>query len=278
MRHNFKGTSDLDNLRQGETSTTVMDYPVYLLAPDGPGPYDEATIAYGYADKPAESLGKFAYGTDDLKDVDPEANTFDVGDALAFYTARVAYYVKLRSSPETFPTPEVYLAGMTQTLTHLRRFVNASTAERSAKAFEQILAIAAAPAQEATPPAPPTPLSVLSALYTKVDRLIAFSALTSKAPDGESTKAYRPLTGDQVAKVAAVLGKVLSDAAGREPIDLRKAALKGLVDLKDVRAYQVLEAAAKEMAPLASAPASSDEQVAKKELAILVAKAVASYY
>src|SRR5262249_31635523 len=51
LRHNFKSTTDLKNIAQGQYCATVMEYLPPMQAPSVPQGYDYAAIGYGYDGK-----------------------------------------------------------------------------------------------------------------------------------------------------------------------------------------------------------------------------------
>ena len=182
LRHNFKGSADLAHLAQGESSTSVMDYLPDLTTPDAPGAYDVAAIQFGYGNKPSDVMGDLFYGTDENQGHDPDVNTFDAGDPLAFYLEEARNLRRAGGGGL-----EEFKSSLGDTLKHLRYFVNHSAPDRSARAFDGLLASLTRQGDGAK---------------VKAERALAKAVLNAAAPpkkgdDDEEPAPYQPLTQAQ---------------------------------------------------------------------------------
>jgi hypothetical protein len=124
LRHNFKSTTDLKNLEQGHYCATVMEYLPPMQAPMSPKGYDYATIAYGYEGQvPAEYNKPYAYATDEDQRTDPDCNTYDLGEPLAYLTKHFKHIRRARPTLTQDGDPGIYLSLLVSAVSPLPKFL-----------------------------------------------------------------------------------------------------------------------------------------------------------
>ncbi|MFC1745948.1 zinc-dependent metalloprotease [Candidatus Riflebacteria bacterium] len=138
LRHNFKGSADLENIEDGKHTTTVMEYNPGNTGLSRPGPYDIAAIAYIYNGVSSYYEGKnLLFGSDEMQTTDPEVNTFDLGDPLVHFTN---YFARLKMARDRLTLPDdTYLAIVLDTLKNIRLYVNHQYPAKGQKAFTYLL-------------------------------------------------------------------------------------------------------------------------------------------
>ncbi|MBI4861308.1 MAG: zinc-dependent metalloprotease [Candidatus Riflebacteria bacterium] len=142
LRHNFKSTTDLKNIQDGQFCATVMEYLPPMNAPTEPQGYDYKAIAYGYDGKcPAEFEKDYAYGTDEDKMLDPDTNTYDVGEPLSYLTGHWRSIRRARPTVEELADPGLYLGLLASAVDPLVKFTYVPDDPRHPKAVEFMVGV-----------------------------------------------------------------------------------------------------------------------------------------
>lgn len=229
LRHNFKSTSDLKNLEQGQYCATVMEYLPPLQAPMTPKGYDYATIAYGYdGQTPAEYNKPYAYGTDEDSRTDPDTNTYDLGEPLAYLTKHFKNIRRARPSLTEDGDPGIFLGLLSSAVSPLPKFLGVPADPRHPRAVEFL---AATLKDQGTIAAPaggnggqPDPNPSKDFVYTKnlMERLSIIRALGRK-------DRRVPVAPEAAKKLVAVLESTLVDAPKTDLFTARVMAIPGLM-------------------------------------------------
>jgi hypothetical protein len=137
LRHNFKSTADIRNLQAGQYCATVMEYLPPLQAPVVPQGYDHAAIAYGYEGRcPAEFARNYMYGTDEDSKVEPDTNTYDLGEPLAYLIDHFRHIRRARPTMQQLADPGTYLGLLFGAVQPLPKFLGVPDDARHPRAVE----------------------------------------------------------------------------------------------------------------------------------------------
>ncbi len=277
LRHNFMASTDTANHREGEASTTVMEYQISLQSLVAPGPYDEAAISYGYDGDPSMYEGKsFLFGTDGSNGVDPLSNQFDMGDPFQFYSGKYKHFQKMKAAGY-FTRPGSYSRAQGKNLERIRKFVNNIDDEaRSENAFQFILSALTDKGTEAP--------------FRAYERIQAMLTLTSDTPRhlrgyGRNID-FAPLNDKQKAAVAsAMVQNILPN--GPDIFAVRLAMVESLKSMNDIYGYKGLEmlAQAYQQAMAAGGVAQGEDgqpprqlPLKEQELGLRLQSAVKNYF
>lgn len=231
LRHNFKSTTDLANLEEGQYCATVMEYLPPLQAPSSPKGYDYKTIAYGYDGKvPSEYNKPYAYGTDEDKGVDPDSNTYDLGEPLQYLTNHFKHIRRARESLTADGNVGMFLGLLTSAVEPLPKFMGVPSDPRSPKAVEFLAGILADQGQVAVVAGgnngEPSPKPVAEFVFTKnlFERVAVIQALGAMDERVQADPAM-------MSKITGALAATLVDAKKTDLFTARVVAVQGLLGL-----------------------------------------------
>ena len=266
LRHNFKSTTDLKNLEQGQYCATVMEYLPPMQAPAVPKGYDYKAIAYGYDGKvPSEYNKDYAYGTDEDKGIDPDSNTYDLGEPLSYLTDHWKHIRRARESLTVDGKVGMFLGLLTSAVEPLPKFMGVPSDPRSPKAVDFLAGILADQGQVAAPAGGngglPSPKPVAEFAFSKnlFERVAVVQALAAM---DKRVKADPAMLG----KLTTALADTLTDAKKTDVFTIRVVAIQGLLGLGRP-GLVALVGAAKQI--VAFAQANPQAPTIKQEAALL---------
>lgn len=245
LRHNFMGSADHEHLREGQVTTTVMDYTIYFNGNTVPGAYDDAVIAFGYGGKPASDFKDLLYGEDFRKLLDPRANVFDQGDPLAFYKARFDHYQKLRTNEELFKKREHYGGQVQGSVEGLMKIASLGDPQRRLEAYAFMMEIISGQKQVAPVEGMADEDIAKLFAFNEMERMVTLNAMVQAGPIPEAVEeglTFQPLLEPQAKLGARVLSLIAGGQDQSASFDMRRAAIGGLHAMGRIEAQTALEA------------------------------------
>ena len=231
LRHNFKSTTDLKNIEPGQYCATVMEYLPPLQAPSSPKGYDYKSIAYGYDGKvPSEYNKDYAYGTDEDKGIDPDSNTYDLGEPYAYLTDHWKHIRRARETLTQDGKVGMFLGLLTSAVEPLPKFLGVPSDPRASKAIDFLVGIlndqGAVAAVAGGNGGEPSPKPTAEFAFTKnvFERVAVVQALGAM---DERVKADPAM----LAKITGALAATIVDAKKTDVFTTRVVAIQGLLGL-----------------------------------------------